>query len=314
MAAKLRFALLCIAIAISVGFFWILLAPAAQDGEEAADEASADSQETEEQPPEETEPETEEEAPADPIQESSAEVPIGEDDIEDLDAHLGQLQEGFASGDAAAARELAELAQGCLIALQIPEDEFRQEIAETDHPDARARLEEQLEEARSQRDACMESDLADPHEAIRQASYWTWAAADAGDPEAGRSVIFGGMAAEQHFQAWAMEEEHDIDELEDYRRAIAEKLRASCDATALGQFADRFQRNMSAVEGLESTEHEDQDDETARALEAFAHGYAAARLEEHPQPAREARSSEHSLTPGQEERARQLGQSMIEDC
>ncbi len=233
-------------------------------------------------------------------------------ELKDIDSTRAELESRFEAGDSSAAVELAELTRRCQMSLAVGREHFEREAAESKHPDEYQALIELADELDHLREPCRDSALADTAFAQQTVGYWMWAAAEAGDVSALRQVVFGRYTAPEVAQHYFGDP--DEDQIEAERRNLAEELRGACDAGTLNAFARRFEGNYQRVEGLEYGNHDEPGSDTSRGIEAFAHQYAASRLEGHSQPGREARNLGDGLTPGQEQRARELAESIIAGC
>lgn len=138
-----------------------------------------------------------------------------------------------------------------------------------------------------------------------------WQAGQAGDRKARPRILFSPLGPELRFQQYSGE---GGEACRQARELMADNLREDCDAEGLESLGIHMARESPVAQDLETDEFADRDPDVHRQMAAFAHRYAAGRLKDRVQPAREARDPEFSLTPGQEARAREVGKEMISDC
>ena len=228
------------------------------------------------------------------------------DAIADVDETREALIRAFEAGDVHAAYQLYEIAQLCILTLAI--EDMGSGIDEEVDPDRRANMGELHQRAASMEARCQASSLADPRKLITENDRWLEKAADAGHAEAMYRTLFAGVRRMRPDDDDAREEQLAREQ------AIYERLRDNCHARSLHSTGMHLARGSAIVGTLDRQTDWGRDDHTSRHMDAFAHRYAAARLNDDGRPAEQARDSQHLLTAEEELQAREWADSLLASC
>lgn len=242
--------------------------------------------------------------------ENPGDTDLNWEEIDDVDALARSLAAALEDGNGLAGWKLHRLAATCLESHMVPA-EIPAERQSRMTPEQLAEVQARLDRLNTMKGPCQDSSLGDIGYARSVKQEALWEAAQSGHLDSKYRLVFRSYMPGN--EPMPSSDEKDMT-WQTARREQLNELREACHDRALASIGIHLSRDSDVADGLVRESLEGHDASTSRQIQAFAHRYAAAVLQNDEQPARSARNEDYPLSAHEEQRAVAMGESIVNGC